>query len=229
MNKRSEWWVPGALVALSLVPAGAGLVRLGQLAGGAATVDNARFFAAPVPVVLHVVSATLFSLLGALQFAPALRRSRPAWHRLSGRLVVVAGVVSAATGLWMSQFSALPPTHGRALYLMRLLVGTGMIVSIGKGYLAIRRREVGRHQDWMLRAYALGMGAGTQVVTNLPWVLLVGEPDTTTYAVLMGLGWGINVIFAECLIRRRAARVGSPQAGGLLTPSPTIRASAGRI
>ena len=55
----------------------------------------------------------------------------------------------------------------------------------------------------MLRGYALGMGAGTQLFTNLPWVLLVGPADTATFAVLMGAGWAINVGVAEWIIRRR--------------------------
>lgn len=206
VKTRSQWWVPACLLVLSLVPVGAGMVRLGQLVGGAETPGNARFFASPVPVLLHIVSITIFSLLGALQFAPALRRSRPPWHRFLGRIVVPAGLVSAATGLWLSQFSALPPPHGRALHVIRFLVGIGMIVSLVQGYAAIRRRDVSRHRDWMLRGYALGMGAGTQFFTNLPWVLLVGPPDTTTYTVLMGAGWGINLVLAEWMIRRRAAR-----------------------
>ena len=44
------------LIALSIVPVLAGSMRLVQLASGAAvTVDNARFVAAPWPVVLHVI------------------------------------------------------------------------------------------------------------------------------------------------------------------------------
>jgi uncharacterized membrane protein len=206
-NQRSEWWVPAGLIVLSLVPVGAGVVRLGQLSAGAATAENARYFASPVPIVLHIVSVTLFSLLGAAQFAPSLRRR--GWHKNLGRIVVPAGLVAAASGLWMSQLSALPPIQGRALYLTRLAVGVWMMLSLVQGTLAIRRREVQRHQDWMLRGYAVGMGAGTQVLTNLPWVLLFGTPDAPTYAVLMGAGWAINVVVAEVIIRRRAAPVTS--------------------
>jgi hypothetical protein len=51
------------------------MVRLTQLGTGAAvTVDNARFFASPLPVVLHIAAVIVYSLLGAFQFAPAFRR-----------------------------------------------------------------------------------------------------------------------------------------------------------
>ena len=75
---RSVWLIPAGLVLLSLVPAIAGVGRLAQLLGGAAvTPANARFFAAPVPVMLHIPAAVVFSLLGAFQFAPFFRRRYP--------------------------------------------------------------------------------------------------------------------------------------------------------
>ena len=58
------------------------------------------------------------------------------------------------------------------------------------------------HGAWMIRAYALGMGAGTQVLTHLPWFLLAGYPGEWTRAILMGAGWVINVAVAEWIIRK---------------------------
>jgi hypothetical protein len=42
--------------------------RLTQLSGGAEiTPANSRFFASPLPVVLHIVGASLYAILGAFQ------------------------------------------------------------------------------------------------------------------------------------------------------------------
>jgi Predicted membrane protein (DUF2306) len=60
----------------------------------------------------------------------------------------------------------------------------------------------------MTRAYAIGLGAGTQVVTHLPWFVFVGKPDESTRAMLMGAGWVINLAVAEWIIRRRRLRSG---------------------
>src|SRR6478609_4151893 len=101
------------LVLLSLVPAIAGTRRVVQLTGGATiTAADARFVAAPAPVVLHVIAAVPFSMLGAFQFAPAFRRRRRDWHRAVGRTLVVFGLVVALTGLWMAQFYAWPEGDG---------------------------------------------------------------------------------------------------------------------
>jgi hypothetical protein len=74
-STKSDWLIPGALIALSMVPAVAGTVRLAQLAGGTTiTPENARFFASPLPVVLHIPAVIVYSILGAFQFSPGFRR-----------------------------------------------------------------------------------------------------------------------------------------------------------
>ena len=203
MSKFSDWGIPAGLIALSAIPVAAGTVRLMQLAHGAATAENARFFDSPLPAIVHITAVTLFSLLGALQFAPGLRSALPKWHRWSGRMVVPAGLAAALSGLWLAHFYDLPPTDGTALYVTRLIVGAWMIFALCQGYFAIRRRDIASHRSWMLRGYAIGMGAGTQVLTNLPFILTIGPPDTAARAVLMGAGWAINAAVAEVIIYRR--------------------------
>ncbi len=55
----------------------------------------------------------------------------------------------------------------------------------------------------MMRAYAIGLGAGTQVLTLAAGELLVGPPDETTRALLMGAAWALNLALAEWAIRKR--------------------------
>ena len=203
MSRLSDWGIPAGLIVLSVIPIAAGSVRLMQLAGGAVTAENARFFDSPLPGVLHIVCVTLFSLLGALQFAPRIRQKYPVWHRRSGRLIVPSGITAALSGLWLAHFYVLPPTDGTALYLTRLIVGVWMTFALARGYLAIRARDIDTHRNWMLRGYAIGMGAGTQVLTHLPVIFLANPPDTTLRAVLMGAGWAINAAIAEIIIYRR--------------------------
>jgi uncharacterized membrane protein len=203
-------WLVAALLVLSAIPLAAGAFRLTQLAGGAEiTPANARFFAAPVPVVVHIVSAGVFALLGAFQFAPAFRRRRPGWHRVVGRLVVVCGLLVGLSGLWMTLFYPWPAGDGTLLYVLRLLLGSAMVASIVLGFTAIRRRDVRRHRAWMMRGYALGLGAGTQVLTLAAGELIAGPPSELGRALLMGAAWAINLLVAEWAIRRRLARVPS--------------------
>lgn len=196
------------LILLALVPSVAGGARLAELALGAdVTAANARFLAQPLPVVLHILAVVPFSLLGALQFSPGFRRRHRRWHRAVGKVLVLLGMVAALTGLWMAHFYPWPAGDGETVYLERLVFGIAMTMSIALAVQAIRRRDFASHGAWMTRAYAIGMGAGTQVFTHVPWFVLVdAAPGETPRAVMMGAGWVINVVVAEWIILRRRAR-----------------------
>ncbi len=203
------WLVPAGLILLSTVPVVAGALRIIELTGGAAiTQDNARFFASPLPVVLHIISVTLYSILGAFQFSTPLRRWRPRWHRVAGWLLVPSGLIAAFSGLWMAQFYPWPAGDGVLLYWQRLFFGAAMVLSILLGVVAIRRRDYVQHGNWMIRGYAIGLGAGTQVFTHIPWFLFGGSgaPDELSRAVMMGAGWVINWAVAEWIIWKRPSR-----------------------
>ena len=200
------WLAPAGLLVLSALPLAAGAFRLTQLAGGAdITPANARFFASPLPVVLHIVSASVFAILGAFQFASGFRRRRPGWHRAAGRLLVACGLLVGLSGLWMTLFYPRADGTGELLYALRLLFGSAMVVSIVLGFAAIRGRDVIRHRAWMMRGYAIGLGASTQVLTQLVGALIVGPPGELGNALLMGAGWVINLAVAEWAIRKRPA------------------------
>lgn len=203
---RRPWVVPAGLVLLTVVPAIGGAVRLVQLAQGAVTPDNERFLASPVPVVVHIVGAVVFLGVGAFQFVPALRRRGNRWHRWAGRVLVPAGLAGALGGLEMTLFQRAYPGDGELLQGIRLVVGTAMVTSLVLGYLAARRGAWVRHRTWMMRGYAIGMGAGTQLFTLGGWAALVGTPTGTARALLHALGWLINLVIVEVWLYRRSSR-----------------------
>ena len=64
-SNRSIGWVPFALVALVVVPAIAGSLRLVELAGGPHLLPgNPRLTAPPMPLVVHIVSALAYAKVG---------------------------------------------------------------------------------------------------------------------------------------------------------------------
>ncbi|HEX5997528.1 MAG TPA: DUF2306 domain-containing protein [Jiangellales bacterium] len=204
-QNRREWLIPVGLILLSFVPVLAGTFRIVELGAGApVTPANERFFAAPVPVVVHIVGATVYCVLGAFQFVPSLRRRRPGWHRAAGRLLIPAGLAAALSGLWMTLFYPRPADVGSLVTSFRIVFGVGMVAGIVIAFRAIRRGDVARHRAWMMRAYAIGIGAGTQAFTQAPWMVLVGPLTPLTKALLMLAGWLINLAVAEWVIRTRS-------------------------
>jgi hypothetical protein len=202
---KADLGIPALLLLLSLVPALGGGARLASLSGDAP--DDASFLQAPLPILLHVLSATLYCLLGAFQFSSGLRLRWPGLHRRAGRWLALCGLLTGATGFWMTAFYPIPTSlQGPLLYAVRLAVASAMVASLLIAWRSILRRDVQRHEAFMIRAYALGQGAGTQVLVLLPWMLLSGESGGLTRDLLMTLSWAINIVVAEAILRQRAAR-----------------------
>jgi hypothetical protein len=201
---KKDFVVPAMLLALSAVPVLGGIARLINLSSSG-TVEDARFHAAPIPVVLHFLGAAAYCLLGAFQFSSGIRRRWPGWHRRAGKLLALCGLSTALTGIWMAQVYRIPSTlQGPILHAVRMTVGAAMAVAIIAGWYSIRRRDVVRHEAWMIRAYAIGQGAGTQALILLPWIIVSGEAVGLTRDLLMSLAWTMNLLAAEWIIRRRA-------------------------
>jgi len=200
-----SWPVPVALVALSAIPLTAGALRLVQLTGGPAVFPaDHRFTGFPTALVVHIVGAAVFALLGVLQFVPGIRRRHRAWHRRAGRVVAAAGLAVAGSALWLTLFYEAQPGTGELLYVLRLAFGSAMIGCLVVGFTAIRRRDVASHRAWMIRAYALGLGAGTQVFTEGLGEAIFGTGELAG-DLSRGAAWVINLSVAEWAIRRPAA------------------------
>lgn len=200
----SEWLVPAALLLLGAVPLIAGAFRLTELFGGAAVLPaDERFHASPLPVILHILGATAYTLLGPLQFAPGFRRRRPGWHLAAGKILVLSGLAVGLSALWMTLFYPRQAGTGELLYGLRLLFGSAMVASILLGVAAIRRGDLKRHRAWMARGYAIGLGAGTQVLTLTAGEFVSGSLTEFSHALLMGAGWAINLAVAEWAIHKK--------------------------
>jgi uncharacterized membrane protein len=203
---RPTGWVPFALIAVVAIPAVAGFLRLVDLAGGPLLMPaNPRMTASPVPVFVHVLSAVPYAVLGAFQFSSRLRRRHPRWHRASGRVVVVLGLLVALSGLWMTLFYARQPGTGELSFLFRLTFGSALAACILLALSAIRRGDVPTHRAWMTRGYAIAVAAGTQAFTLAVGPAVFG-PGVLTRDLSLGVAWLVNLAVAEVVIRRWATR-----------------------
>jgi len=194
--------VPAALVMLSAVPVLAGLLRLVQLAGGPEMIPaDHRFAGFPLPLMVHIVGASTYAVVGAFQFVPRFRRGHRSWHRGAGRVLAAAGLLVAVSALWMTMFYAPKPGTGSLLYVLRLGFGSAMAACLVLGVTTIRRGDVAGHRAWMIRAYAIGLAAGTQAFTGGVGDALFGT-GARQGDLAKGAAWAINLAVAEWVIRR---------------------------
>ena len=111
------------------------------------------------------------------------------------------------------------------LRVLRLVAASGMAACLVLGFAAIRRRDISAHRAWMVRAYAIGLAAGTQVFTEPLAVALFGDGALIS-DLAKGAGWVVNLAVAEWIVRgplrgsaghgaRKVGGVGQPVAGGV--------------
>ena len=205
-NASAQWSVAVLLMLLSAIPMAVGIYVVAELAAGHIRPETIRHLASPIPVVLHVIAAATYATFGALQFVSEFRRRFPTWHRVAGRVLLACGMIAGFSGLWMTLFYTRLPDTNDLLVAIRIVFSSALIVCVALGLLAIRRRDIARHRAWMMRAYAIGLGAGTQALVFMVAEGIAGAPDQTGKALLMGAAWLINLAVAEFAIRREAAR-----------------------
>jgi uncharacterized membrane protein len=163
-------------------------------------------------LVAHIFTATVALVLGPLQFIPKVRAHKRI-HRTLGRVYLLAGVLpSAVATIPVAAWSGRPLTQIGLTTAAVLWLVTG-----GLAYRAARRRDFIGHRAWMMRNYALTFLAVTSRVL-VPLLLLVqvpfggadagsiGERAPSMIPVGQTLGWIINLIVVEGLIRRAPRR-----------------------
>ena len=217
-TKPAPWLALAGLLLLSALPLIFGAVRLYSLSTGTpVTANDARFFASPLPVIIHIVSAAGYALVGAFQFITGYRKRWFNWHHAAGRVLTVCGLLVALSGLWMTLFYLPSPNSGGLVYAFRLVFGSSMVMALFLGFDAIvRRHDVLSHRAWMMRAYALGLGAATQMFTGTLESFLVPQQTELSRALALGAGWVINLLIAEWAIRRLPAQRARSKAVGAL-------------
>lgn len=196
----NAWLAITGLLLLSALPIIGGVVRPSEVPA----VAGSRPLASSVAAVAHIVAMTVYCLLGAFQFSPALR-GRRRWHRTAGRVLIPVGFVAALGAAWLAVFFSGPPDQ-LPLAMVRLVFASAMLVFLALGTAAVIRRAFVMHGDWMARAYAIGVGNGTQSLVVILWTVPLGEVDAWGETWLVATGTLITVFVAELLIRRRAAR-----------------------
>ncbi len=172
------------------------LLGLGER-GAQSAMATAHYVSMPVPIIVHIVTGSLFNLLLPLQFARPLRARYPSVHRALGRVCLVCGVGFALSALWMNEMY--PAYGGWAKYLGIVAHSGLLLAALFMAIRAIRQGDVACHQRWMMRAAAVALSPATQRIIVIPSISIWGE-QILTDAVIGGLIWLgliVNGIFVE--------------------------------
>jgi uncharacterized membrane protein len=163
---------------------------------------DSHFAAHPLVTLLHVGPGALFLLLAPLQFIPRIRRRYPRIHRWSGRVLVLLAIPVGLSALFFGLFI---PIGGTPERIAIALFGGGFLFAISRAWVAIRRKQVAIHREWMIRAFALAIAISVIRVIG-PVVDLTLTPrgvrPPQILVVALWIGWPLTIAAAELWIKR---------------------------
>lgn len=192
---------PAALLLANFLPILLALVQVVQIPTGGLPEDSQRLTTTPILHFLHVAAGATFGILGPIQFGLGLAHSYGFLHRLFGRLFVASGAAISLTSLAL--LVTFPEAYSAAISSARLIFGIALGAALIIAVKAIRKGNIARHRNWMIRAYAIGMGATAVSMIFFPVYLVTGEAPTGAVADVAFCGaWLGCILFAEYLVRR---------------------------
>lgn len=155
----------------------------------------------------HIVGGVIATVLGPLQFWPAIRRDYLAVHRVAGRLYIVAVLGGSVASLGLS-FRMSPNNAAYASGLIGL--AAAWLLTTGLAFVAIRRKNLIQHKQWMIRSYVVTFAF---VIFRLCDDLLSHRglvPEHEFYTILAWACWAVPLLLAEAgpqsaeILRKRA-------------------------
>ena len=171
---------------------------------------DGRFSAHPVLARLHVGAGALFLLLVPLQFSSQVRQRFITLHRWSGRLLVFLAFITGSSALY---FGLVVPFGGLFEAIAIAIFDGLFLLSLAVAFAAIRRLQVARHREWMIRAFALAIAISTMRIVELPLDLVlapIGIPPDDVFVIAIWCGWLLTLGGAELWIRYTRSHVQSP-------------------
>jgi uncharacterized membrane protein len=189
---------------------------LADRAGEVRRLDS-RYAVHPRLMLAHVVFGGVFLAFAPFQFWARLRNRHRRLHRWSGRPLLVVLMLSTVPALY---FGLRVPFGSGGEALVIGVVAVLLLIAGGQAFVAIRRGQVARHREWMLRVFALALGIATVRLVLMPLDLALttlAVRPATVFVVSLWLGWGVTVAIAELwIIRTRTVmpRLGTEPATG---------------
>jgi uncharacterized membrane protein len=155
----------------------------------------------PILTLVHIVPGLFFMVLGPLQFSAMIRARHLRWHRFSGRVFVVCGLVIGISAVAMSL--GMPAIGGVNQAAATTLFATFFLFALCKAFWHIRRSEIAAHREWMIRAFAVGLAVAT--IRPLIGVFfatnrLSGLTPHEFFGIAFWIGFVVHLIAAEAWI-----------------------------
>jgi uncharacterized membrane protein len=173
-------------------------------------------------LMLHGLAGLTALGAGAIQMSSRIRRLRPAFHRMLGKVYIGAVTISAPVAVYMGT-STLEP---RTIRVEQVFQGGFWLLSAWVAFACIRSGQMALHKAWMMRSYAFTL---IFISSRVPDAFISSYSDQGLSDLLWGLV-AIGLIAPEFILttqslwRIRAAKARAARASDAASPAPLVPA-----
>lgn len=145
----------------------------------------------------HIILGGLALLIGWTQFSKKIRVTKLSLHRQIGKIYVIAALLSALAGLYISIFA----TGGIISSIGFFSLGVIWFYTTLSAFIHVKNRRIDQHQQMMIYSYAACFAAVTLRIW-LPLLTMLFNDFNTGYKIVSYLCWVPNLIVAYFIVKR---------------------------
>ncbi len=148
----------------------------------------------------HLSAGALAILIGPMQFWPRMRRDYLQAHRIAGRVYVGMVLVGALAALGLASKIQGSPAYSTGL----VGLAVAWLTTTTLAFLAIRRKNLTQHRQWMARSYVVTFAFVTFRLCDdaIRAMHLLTEDERSK--ILAWACWAVPLLVAEVFMQGRA-------------------------
>lgn len=146
---------------------------------------------------IHIILGGIAMLVGWTQFSPWIRKHYLNIHRSLGKIYVISALTAGLAGFYIAWHA----TGGIVSSLGFGALAVLWVSSTLSAYIAVRRKDLRRHEIAMIFSYAFCFAAVTLRLWMPLLIYLIGD-FITAYRIVAWLCWIPNLIFALVYTRK---------------------------
>jgi uncharacterized membrane protein len=149
-------------------------------------------------LLLHIAGGVTALTVGVVQLWLGLTNRVAAVHRTLGKLYVGAIVVASTAGFYLSLTITGNAPYGSGLFFLCV----AWVITTSMAVLAIRRRNLLQHREWMMRSYAVTFAFVT-FRFGVETLASQGLAIRDAQGIMAWACWAIPLLLLEALIQLR--------------------------
>lgn len=158
-----------------------------------------RFWDYRSALVFHIACGLTAMIIGPFQFSKAFRNKYIRIHRMLGRIYLISILIGTVSATYLSWTSGYKISFAWAFGLQALAVA--WITTALMAYLAVMKRRMIQHKEWMIRSYVVTLGFFFfRILNNAAFVKAIMPEFKERGVTIIWFCWAIPLLITEIVL-----------------------------